>query len=208
MLKLYLVRHGETAWNIDNKYQGITDIPLNEIGIKQAQAIARRMKAFKIDKIYSSDLSRAYETGKLISREKNINIEKMPGLREISFGEWEGYTISELEELYGENYKRFFLEPHKYNFPGEGSMEAVQKRIRKAIGEIEKKHPKGDIVIVSHGGVLKILIMTLLEIDLSFFKSFWLGNTSLSIIEKKDNGKWILSLLNDRSHLEEVYFKQ
>ena len=87
-------------------------------------------------------------------------------------------------------------------------MEAVQKRIRKAIGEIEKKHPKGDIVIVSHGGVLKILIMTLLEIDLSFFKSFWLGNTSLSIIEKKDNGKWILSLLNDRSHLEEVYFKQ
>ena len=70
MLKLYLVRHGETAWNIDNKYQGITDIPLNEIGIKQAQAIARRMKAFKIDKIYSSDLSRAYETGKLISREK------------------------------------------------------------------------------------------------------------------------------------------
>ena len=92
----------------------------------------------------------------------------MPGLREISFGEWEGYTISELEELYGENYKRFFLEPHKYNFPGEGSMEAVQKRIRKAIGEIEKKHPKGDIVIVSHGGVLKILIMTLLEIDLSF----------------------------------------
>lgn len=206
MLRLYLVRHGETKWNIENKYQGASDIPLSPVGIEQAQALARKIKAFKIDKIYSSDLSRAYETAKMIAKEKNLEIECMPGLREISFGEWEGYTIAQLKELYGDSYKKFFLEPHKYPFPGEGSMVAVQTRITKAVSEIVKKHPRGDILIVSHGGVLKVLIMSLLKIDLSFFKSFWLGNTSLSIIKKTDDDRWVLSLLNDLSHLEELNY--
>lgn len=206
MLRLYLIRHGETEWNIQNKYQGITDIPLSSTGEKQAQAIANKMRKIKIDMIYSSNLSRAYETAKYISSEKKINIKVMPQLREINFGEWEGYTISELEIIYGEHYKRFILEPHKYDFPGEGSMQAVQSRVLKAIDAIIKEQSDGDIAIVSHGGVLKILIMSLLKIDLSFYKSFWLGNTSLSVMEKKDNGKWVLSLLNDCNHLENNHF--
>lgn len=201
MTKFYLIRHGETEWNIQNRYQGATDIPLSSVGKLQTQAIANRMKDYEVDAIYSSDLSRAFATAKSIAKEKNLDVYTLPQLREINFGEWEGYTISELERLYGEEYKRFFLEPHKYPFPGEGSMEAVQMRIKKAVDIITSNHDNKKIVIVSHGGILKVLIMTLLELDLSFYKSFWLGNTSLSILDKKDTGKWVLSLLNDRCHL-------
>lgn len=204
MTKLYLIRHGETEWNIQNRYQGNTDIPLSFVGKMQAQAIANRMKNFEIDAIYSSDLSRAYDTAQYIAKEKNIDVQIIPQLKEINFGEWEGFTISELEKIYGDDYKRFFLEPHKYPFPGEGTMEAVQMRIKKALDRITSYNENSKIMIVSHGGILKVLIMSLLNIDLSFYKSFWLGNTSLSIIDKKDSDKWVLSLLNDRCHLNKV----
>lgn len=204
MTKLYLIRHGETEWNIQNRYQGNTDIPLSFVGKMQAQAIANRMKNFEIDAIYSSDLSRAYDTAQYIAKEKNIDVQIIPQLKEINFGEWEGFTISELEKIYGDDYKRFFLEPHKYPFPGEGTMEAVQMRIKKALDRITFYNENSKIMIVSHGGILKVLIMSLLNIDLSFYKSFWLGNTSLSIIDKKDSDKWVLSLLNDRCHLNKV----
>lgn len=201
MTKFYLIRHGETEWNVQNRYQGITDIPLSSVGKLQAQAIATRMKDYEVDAIYASDLSRALVTAKSIAKEKNLEVRTLPQLREINFGEWEGYTMIELEEIYGDDYKRFFMEPHKYPFPGEGSMEAVQMRVKKAVEIITSNHDHQKVVIVSHGGILKVLIMTLLELDLSFYKSFWLGNTSLSILDQKDTGKWVLSSLNDRCHL-------
>jgi len=201
MTKFYLIRHGETEWNVQNRYQGITDIPLSSVGKLQAQAIATRMKDYEVDAIYASDLSRALVTAKSIAKEKNLEVRTLPQLREINFGEWEGYTMTELEEIYGDDYKRFFMEPHKYPFPGEGSMEAVQMRVKKAVEIITSNHDHQKVVIVSHGGILKVLIMTLLELDLSFYKSFWLGNTSLSILDQKDTGKWVLSSLNDRCHL-------
>ncbi|HHW67867.1 MAG: phosphoserine phosphatase [Epulopiscium sp.] len=201
MTKFYLIRHGETEWNVQNRYQGITDIPLSSVGKLQAQAIATRMKDYEVDAIYASDLSRAFVTAKSIAKEKNLEVRTLPQLREINFGEWEGYTMTELEEIYGDDYKRFFMEPHKYPFPGEGSMEAVQMRVKKAVEIITSNHDHQKVVIVSHGGILKVLIMTLLELDLSFYKSFWLGNTSLSILDQKDTGKWVLSSLNDRCHL-------
>ncbi|WP_058485435.1 histidine phosphatase family protein [Defluviitalea phaphyphila] len=201
MIKLYLIRHGETEWNLKHKYQGSTDVPLNDIGKKQALAIANRMEKYEIDAIYSSDLSRAYETANCIGNIKKLKVKVLPQLREINFGEWEGYTSSELKKIYGEEYKKFLLEPHKYTFPGEGSLKAVQMRLKEAIKIITSEHSSGNFIIVSHGAALKILIMTLLNIDLSLYRKFWLGNVSLSIIEKKDNDDWILSLLNDTSHL-------
>lgn len=202
MLKLYLIRHGETEWNTQNRYQGSTDISLNSVGEAQARAIANRMKNDEVDRIYSSDLSRAYETARYIAKAKNLNVQVIPQLKEINFGEWEGYTIPELEKIYGDEYKRFFLEPHLYPFPGEGSMKAVQMRVKKALEIIISNNPDGKVMVVSHGGIIKILIMTLMKMDLSFYKSFWLGNASLSILDQKETNSWVLSLLNDRCHLE------
>ncbi|NLK21746.1 MAG: histidine phosphatase family protein [Epulopiscium sp.] len=202
MLRLFLIRHGETEWNSLNKYQGTRDIPLSCTGIKQAKLLADRMKNYKIDAVFSSNLLRAYETAENISKTGNIPLGIIPQLREINFGEWEGHTTGELKKLYGEDYERFLIQPHKYNFPGEGSMQAVQARMKKAIEIITDKHCRGNIAVVSHGGVLKILILTLLNMDLGFYKSFWLGNTSLSIIDRKDTGNWVLSLLNDSNHLQ------
>ncbi len=201
MTRPYLIRHGETEWNIANKYQGKTDIPLSPKGIQQAEQLSKRLQSVKIDAIYSSDLKRAYDTGMKIAQKKEMKVHCMARLREIDFGEWEGYTIEQLQKIYGESYNNFLLEPYNYPFPGEGSMETVRQRIDEVIQKILQNECGGSIAIVSHGGVLKVALLQLLDLHVSFYKRFWLGNTSLSIIDIKEQGA-ILSLLNDTSHLQ------
>jgi len=201
MTKLYLIRHGLTEWNIHNRFQGSSDIPLCSEGIRQAQKLAERLKNIKFSSIYASDLSRAYETAKIIAQFHNIQVKKIPELREISFGEWEGLTKDEILQLKTYDFLAWKSSPHKVEFPGDGSLKKVQQRIEAGLKEIIENNMGEDIVLVSHGGSLKIAIITLLGLDLSFYNKFWLGNTSLSIIEiRKDRN--ILSLLNDTSHLE------
>lgn len=202
MSKLFLIRHGLTEWNKLNKFQGSSNTLLCEEGIEQAKKLADRLKPYKFDAIYSSDLSRAYETALYIAQPHHMTVNKIPELREIHFGEWEGLTKEEIINLKKYDFIRWKNSPHSTEFPGEGSLVKVQQRVMKGIQAILNRHQNENIVIVSHGASLKIIILSLLGMDLSFYRHFWLGNTSLSIIEiRKDRN--VLSLLNDMSHLED-----
>jgi broad specificity phosphatase PhoE len=201
MLKMFLIRHGLTEWNKLNRFQGSSDISLCGEGIEQAMKISNKLKDFNFEAIYSSDLSRAYETAQYVARPHGIEIEKVPEFREIHFGEWEGLTKEEIIELKEFDFIKWKASPHNTEFPGEGNFEEVRRRIEIGTRKILDTNKKGNIVIVSHGGSLKILIMSLLGIDMNAYNKFWLGNTSLSIIEiRKD--RIMLNSLNDMNHLQ------
>ena len=204
MLKLFLIRHGLTEWNKINRFQGSSDVPLSEEGIWQAKKLAEKLKKYSFDAIYVSDLKRAYETGKYIANVHNLNVQAVEEFREIHFGRWEGLTQKEILQLDEYKYLQWKESPHISTFPGEGNLIKVQQRVTKGIHRILEEHGEGNIVIVSHGGVLKVMILSLLEIDLSLYNKFWLGNTSISIVEISHKGN-ILSLLNDMSHLHYTF---
>ena len=99
MAKWYLIRHGETEWNTLGKYQGSSDIPLSSKGIQQAEKLKEKMSSISLSAIYSSDLQRAYKTAKPIALSHHLSIQPLDLIREINFGEWEGYTVEELKEI-------------------------------------------------------------------------------------------------------------
>ena len=202
MLRLYFMRHGETVWNTERRYQGMTDIELSQEGLRQAECAAKRFKNIKIDKIYASPLKRAMKTAEKIAAEKGLEIISEDDFREIHFGEWEGKTVPELTEKYGESYTNFIREPHKYGFPGEGSVENVINRIKPGIDRLIAEE-KGNVLIVSHGGIIRLMIMYIMGLDSSWFTKMWINNTGVSIVEIKNDRKLLLTL-NDSAHLAET----
>ena len=202
MLRLYFMRHGETVWNTERRYQGMTDIELSEEGLRQAECAAKRFKNIKIDKIYASPLKRAMKTAEKIAAEKGLEIISEDDFREIHFGEWEGKTVPELTEKYGESYTNFIREPHKYGFPGEGSVENVINRIKPGIDRIIAEE-KENVLIVSHGGIIRLMIMYIMGLDSSWFTKMWINNTGVSIVEIKNDRRLLLTL-NDSAHLAET----
>lgn len=199
--RLYLVRHGQSEWNLHSKMQGVQDIDLTYTGVKQAELLARRLKNEKIDCIYSSNLKRAYITAQIIGKELGLDVQKSSEFREMSFGIWEGLTSKEINELYKDLYSLWKANPVKANIEKGETLEEVQKRMVKNTLKIVEENKGKNILIVSHGTSIKALILGLLEVDLSFYPKFRLDNTSLSIIDVKEDGKTVLVLFNDTCHL-------
>ena len=119
--RFYLIRHGETLWNRQGRYQGSTDIELSEEGLAQAELVAKRFRYLPLDKIYASPLKRALVTAQTIGRETGITPIVDEHFKEINFGAWEGMSIPELKEAYGKAYMDFYENPFAHPFPGEGS---------------------------------------------------------------------------------------
>jgi len=198
--RIYLVRHGETDWNRLNLVQGSIDTELNSTGIEQAKKIAERLKNKKIDIIFSSTLKRAYTTASYIkSYHPYAMFETSEKLNEINFGEWEGLNFEELEKKYSQTYLMWKDNPDKAIFPGEGNLHVVMKRVKSFYDEVLQRD-YGNIVVVTHGGIVKLSIIYLLNLPLDFYKKCWIGNASLSIVDIKGE-RTMLSLLNDMSHL-------
>lgn len=205
MLKLYLIRHGETIWNMECKTQGCKNIELSQKGVLQGRLIAEKLKMRNEDfkKIFTSDLDRCYLTSSFIANELNVDIEIDSNLREMSFGEWEGLTIEKIKELYNEEYKNWRKHPYESSIPKGEDLSKVQERCLKAVNKIMKRYDNGSIVIVSHSVAIKTIILGLLGIDLKHFYSITLRNASMNIFEFRDYGPVLVSL-NDICHLDEA----
>lgn len=199
MRKIIIVRHGETLWNKELRYQGQTDIELNETGIRQAQLLAERLKKEKISAVYSSDLKRAYKTAQLICKYHNVKIKKTKYLREIHYGVWEGMLLQDVKEKYPDILRKWWEDPQNANIPGAEPPNVFIERIRNITDKIISQ-TKGNVLIVTHGGPIKIMIVHLLGIDLSCLVYFRQDNTSLNIIEI-DGERRVLTLMNDTCHL-------
>lgn len=203
LVKLFLIRHGQSEWNKLNMIQGQKNTILTDLGKEQALSLGNRLINEDIDIIYTSDLSRAYTTAKIISDIIHKPLVASELLREINFGPWEGLSIGEIQKKYYFEYSIWLKEPQSLNMKGAETLQILQKRVMKYINYIIDENKGKNIAVVSHGATLKALILGLLDIDISHYKNISLKNVSLSIIEFRDYNR-VLTSLNDISHLKEL----
>lgn len=201
MVRVFLVRHGETLWNKSLRYQGHKDIPLSDIGKKQAEKIGLRLSKEKIDAVYASDLIRAVETAEAIAKYHNLEVNKFQELRETNFGCWEGLTYPEIVEKYEVIMFNWRENPMQTKIPEGECLEEVVQRTTSTFWKIVKKHQGQQIVIAAHGGTNRIIMAGLLGMD---YKEYWKikqDNVCLNVIEVFNNNRAILCHINDICHL-------
>ena len=202
-MRFIFVRHGETEWNVTGRYQGQTDVPLSEKGRAQAEALGKRFDDIHVDEVYSSPLKRAYDTARAIAEPKGLPIHKVDGIKELNFGEWDGLTKEQLTEQFGEAFVKYRIEPFHYPMAGEGTLNRAKLRVGAALEDIKEefRHTDKTIVVVAHGGILKLAIFYLLDISSRLYRCIELDNTSLTIIDVEED-RCILRVLNDAHHLD------
>jgi broad specificity phosphatase PhoE len=199
---IYLVRHGQTAWNKEEIFRGRADIPLNEIGRKEALLAGQYLRGVKVDSVYSSPLYRAFETAETIARYQGKEVQTLDGLVDIDFGQWQGVSRKEVRKSYGELYGQWKENPHLVRFPEGESLEDVRKRALGAIHETVGNHATETLVMVSHRVVNKIVICGLLGLDSSHFWEIGQDTCCINILEFEEG--FTLLRLNDTSHLVSV----
>jgi alpha-ribazole phosphatase len=206
-MKLLFIRHGQTDWNIARRFQGQSNVPLNEFGRKQASALADRLSAQHVDAVYSSDLERAIETAKIICKSVwHSDLCPDPRLREINFGDWEGLSYSEIKEKYPDALAERENDIYKNGPPNGETLEQLSVRVQSMLDELYARHHEQTVLIVAHGGVLQILLCCALRLNPTMYWQFHLSTASLSEIALFPDGA-ILNLLNDTSHLEKIIWE-
>ena len=200
--RFYLIRHGETDWNKAGRYQGRTNIDLNAEGREQARLLGERFRFLPLDALYVSPLNRAVETANEVARTTGITPVTDEHFIEINFGEWEGHTIEELSEKFGTAYTDFFKDPFDHPVPGEGSFQNAMDRAIEGFNILAKRHQGQNVAIISHGGLLRVMLVGLLEMSDAFYRKTWMTNTSVTMLDVMPDGRKLLMTLNDKAHLE------
>ncbi len=201
--RLYLVRHGETAWNLEMKYQGHSDVPLSERGREQARLLAGRLAKNRIAAFYASDLRRATETAAILAEPHGLPVKTHPSLREMNFGLWEGLTSQEIKKNYGELAGRWWQDPLHTRLPNGENLRDLAGRVNETMDGITRRYlDNREVVVVSHGGPIRVYIATLLGMDLKFYWRLRLDNACLNIVDFAEPAQGVLVLFNDCSHLE------
>lgn len=157
MTHLYLVRHGQTDWNVEGRWQGQADVPLNVRGRQQAAQVARALSKLGLVAIYSSDLLRARETAHKLAALTGLEVQLDPRLREIHQGQWQGMLVTEIQERYGEAFQRRKDDPLNVAPPGGETVLQVKERVVGAIEDIVQQHPQERVAVVSHGFALAVI---------------------------------------------------
>ena len=187
---IYIIRHGQTDWNIEHRTQGQTDIVLNTNGIKQAELITQKIANLKIDSIISSDLKRAYMTAQIINKKFNKTIETDKRLREFSFGTLEGITRDKITQ---ETWEKFNENPKQFNAE---TKEEIFNRIKSFIDDIKSDNINKNTLVVTHGGPIRMIKYYLDNGDnysdkkyLEEYMNLKINNLDLFIIDEKMNLK-------------------
>lgn len=197
---IYIVRHGQTEWNLLGKTQGHGNSDLTPKGIEQAELLADSMTKYPIDYIYSSDLGRAYQTAEIIGNKLNIEVEKTEALREMNFGTWEGRIIKDIIEEDPELYKMWRNEPHLAKIPQGETLSQIKERTDAFIKEINEKYDEKHIVLVTHSLCARIMLLSFLDSDVKNIYRINQANTALNIIELRDYGPVVMKM-NDTTHI-------
>jgi probable phosphoglycerate mutase len=201
--RLLLVRHGQSTWNREHRIQGQLDPPLSDEGRRQAERVGQRLAGRRIAGFYSSDLKRAIETSQAIEAVIGNQAEPMPGLREIYLGEWEGLRTDDLAQRYPEAWASWTDEPDWDLVPGGEGAALFETRVAAALDEILERHDNGDVVVVTHGGVIQVALHRVIGRPSRGLFPFKIQNASISVVEKRD-GRMVIGGVNDTSHLDQA----
>ncbi|MGD9375130.1 MAG: histidine phosphatase family protein [Anaerolineae bacterium] len=206
MIRVLLIRHGRTAWNVGNgpgqRFRGVVDLPLATEGVAQAQATARRLAAAPLTAVYSSPLQRAAHTARIIAQPHSVKVEVRSGLRTMDYGDWAGKTFAEVAEQWPDLFARWRHDPFSVQVPGGESAHLLRERAVAAVHEIVAAHRDGDTVaIVSHQAVTKTLVCGLADLA---NPAYWRVRQDLCNLSRFDylsaGGSPVLVGLNDICH--------
>lgn len=202
--RILAIRHGETAWNVDTRIQGHLDIPLNETGLQQARWLAQALAGRDaLHAIYASDLSRAHLTAQTIANTVGLGVTAHPGLRERSFGDFQGRTFAEIEVELPDDAHHWRKRTPEWTPPGAGeSLIALRERVLATVDELASRHVGQQIALVAHGGVMDVLYRAATRLDLQAPRTWLLPNTAVNRLLWTPQG---LSLVGwaDTSHLDD-----
>lgn len=198
-MRLILVRHGETPWNREGRFQGQSQIGLSEKGIMQARLVAKALLPMKPTALYASPLPRSLMTAEEISKELSIPVIPVDGIKEVNLGEMEGITGQEMRNQFAHVYATWRKDPSQVVFPGGESMHELQERAWRATGEIEKAHPRDAIVAVSHNFAIRSILCRFLGLSFSQFPRLRVDLASISIIQANTRSRQLLTI-NEKCH--------
>jgi len=214
--QIYLVRHGQTAWNKAKIFRGRRDVPLNEPGRLEAAAAAKALREVALGRIYTSPLSRARETAETMAAGRGIAGSASAPLRvvadeaftDIDYGEWTGYSDLEARQKFPELYQLWMESPHLVKFPGGESLADVRRRAVPRLIERAEQHLREAVALVSHRVVLKLLLCEAKGLDNSHFWAVRLDTGAISMLEYETcpqpgsgSGKLRVAVENDARHL-------
>ena len=204
MMKIMLVRHGQTEWNNIGKMQGSSDVHLSQDGLHQARLLAAHCPFHTADAIYSSPLARAESTAMILAEKFNLHVETVPELHETGYGDWEGKLLRDIAKEDPVNFEKFFMQPDELQIPNAETFQQTQLRAMDAVQKIINKHSEeknSHIIIVAHGAVNRTILCGFLDIPLRKMWAISQFNTAVNIL-REDNGNWIVELMNSTAHLD------
>jgi probable phosphoglycerate mutase len=180
MTELIFVRHGETDWNRQQRFQGQIDVPLNAIGREQAERLAGVLAVEDFDALISSDLMRARETATPVQRSRRGAVHTLPGLREQSFGVLEGLDVPTIQARHPLLWTQWLRHDARYALPGGESTQQFHARVIEAVRELAQAHAGRRLVLVTHGGVLDMLWRTVHGLPLDGPRDCAIPNTGIN----------------------------
>lgn len=183
-MKLFLIRHGQTDWNLKGKIQGSYDIELNDIGIKQAKELSNKLleENYKFSKIYSSSQRRAVKTAEILSEAVNIEYIPVKGLEEINLGEWEGLSWAEVKEKYPAEYEEWYINRRYTKHPKGEAYQDMLDRVLTSICKIINENCD-DVLIVTHSAVIMCLQCYITNTPFNEMMKFKTDNTAITEID-------------------------
>jgi phosphoserine phosphatase len=201
MTCIILVRHGQTEWNRVERFRGHSDVPLNEIGLAQAEATGQRIaEEWQPTAIYSSPLSRAVKTAEAIAKHFNLHVQTYPGLTDIDYGEWQGLTPDEARERWPNAVHAWYNEPGSACIPGGETLASLHDRGMRAVNELAARHEGHTIVLVGHTVINRIILLGVLGLGNERFWHIWQDTCAINVFEAEKND-FVMVSLNDTCHL-------
>lgn len=202
---IYFVRHGKTEWNMTGQMQGWGDSPLVAEGIDGAKAVGEVLKDTPFEAVYTSTSKRTKDTAVYILADRNIEIRALEELKEMSFGTWEGVTVMELDEKYPEERAKILHSPETYSAEVNGgeTYYELAERLLQGVEKIISETKSGNILVVSHGMALTLLLYLLQDgtVEDHRKEAPRILNTSISVVDY-ENGEFTLRKLNEVGHLD------
>ena len=195
-----MIRHGRTNWNDAHRFQGRTDIPLNEAGLRQAERLAERLASWSLDGVWSSPLLRARQTAAAVAERHGLEPQVLDDLVEVNFGPWEGMHLRTLRETENERLRLWMRDPFFHGPEGSETWEKIRERIERAVATLLQSG-KERIVVVSHGGIMRALFAVLLGLDPHSVWNIKTSNCAISGIEIHEY-QTSLAFANDDLHLK------
>lgn len=201
ILRIALVRHGETSWNRARRFQGRSNVALNEKGRAQARAIALNLREEPLIAIYSSPISRAIETAEAVNCYHQVPLQQRDGLMEMNFGDFDGMLADDFSRDQPDFLRKWFEDPAAVRMPNGESLQEVQVRSWAVMEEIVKKHYEGSVLVCGHNFVNTVLLCNILGLELTNFRRLRQSLGAVSIIERT-RGLYSMVCVNDTCHLK------